>query len=329
MKKILVIAPKFYSYRETIVNQISKNGHHVHFFDDRPSNSNVVKILLRLRLNLLLKHKIKKHYEKIISNIKLNKYDIILFLNIEALDIKTLKRIKQIQPNTEFILYMWDSAKNKPNFPKLIPLFDRSYTFDQADTKHYKSLQFLPLFFSNEFDEVKRNANTNYDICFIGAGHGDRCKILSEIKNQCSELNLKLKYFIFFQSKILFFLQLLKSFKIINSLKDECYFKSISFNEINEIYNKSKVIIDISHTNQTGLTMRTIESLGLNQKLITTNKSICNYNFFDKNMIFILDKENLKLPNPNFFFNNSSYDQNIRKKYSLSSWLDIVIGKNE
>ena len=328
MKKILVISPKFYSYRETIVDQISKNGHEVHFFDERPSNTTLMKIFLRLKLNALVKNKIKKHYEKILSNISANPYDLILFINVEVLDKKILKQMREIAPNSEFVLYMWDSAKNKPKFPKLVSLFDRAYSFDRVDADKYGSLMFQPLFYNDEFEGEVSNTNVAYDISFVGAGHSDRCKILNEIKKQSTNLDLKLKYYIFFQSKIIYFLQILKGFNIINNLKDECHFKSISFNEINKIYSESNVVIDISHSKQTGLTMRTIESLGLNQKLITTNKNVADYNFFDEKMIYILDRDNLKLPSLDFFSNQHSYDENLRKEYSLSSWLGVVIGSD-
>lgn len=328
MKKILVISPKFYSYRETIVDQILKNGHEVHSFDERPSNTASMKILLRLNLNNLVKNKIEKHYEKILSNISANQYDLILFINVEVLDKKILNKMREIAPNSEFVLYMWDSAKNKPNFPKLVSLFDRAYSFDCVDAEKYDALMFQPLFYSDEFEGEVSNTNVTYDISFVGAGHSDRCKILNEIKKQSAKLDLKLKYYIFFQSKIIYFLQILKGINIIHNLKGECHFKSISFKEINKIYNESQVVIDISHSKQTGLTMRTIESLGLNQKLITTNKNVSGYNFFDEKMIYILDRDNLQLPSLDFFSNQHSYDEKIRKEYSLSSWLGVVIGSS-
>ena len=65
-----------------------------------------------------------------------------------------------------------------------------------------------------------------------------------------------------------------------------------SFNPINqdwlcEIYSRSSIILDKVYPNQQGLTMRTLESIGAGKKLITTNKSIQHYDFYNTNNIAI------------------------------------------
>ena len=43
---------------------------------------------------------------------------------------------------------------------------------------------------------------------------------------------------------------------------------------------------------QSGVTLRSIEAILFNKKLITTNKSIKKYDFYNPNQIFILENEN-------------------------------------
>ena len=46
--------------------------------------------------------------------------------------------------------------------------------------------------------------------------------------------------------------------------------------KVAEIQENSRCNIDINHPNQTGLTMRTIEMVAMNKKLMTTNLNIKN-----------------------------------------------------
>ncbi|MEW6857184.1 hypothetical protein QYR58_03535 [Streptococcus iniae] len=88
----------------------------------------------------------------------------------------------------------------------------------------------------------------------------------------------------------------------------------------------SKVVLDIQHPNQTGLTMRTIEMIGLNKKIITTNNSIVNYDFYNKNNILIIDRHNIEIDREFFETEYSALNQDVYKKYSLEFWLYDTLG---
>ncbi len=91
--------------------------------------------------------------------------------------------------------------------------------------------------------------------------------------------------------------------------------------DIISILHDTNFVIDVEHPNQQGLTMRTIEMLGLQKKLITTNKSIVDYDFYHPNNICVVDRQN---PVVDAGFLQSDYfyiDKTIRNKYSLKSWL--------
>ena len=69
------------------------------------------------------------------------------------------------------------------------------------------------------------------------------------------------------------------------------------------------------------MTMRTIEILGLKRKLITTNKDIVNYDFYNSNNILVIDRDNPKF---DISFIEKPYielKEEIYKKYSLENWI--------
>jgi hypothetical protein len=71
--------------------------------------------------------------------------------------------------------------------------------------------------------------------------------------------------------------------------------------------------------------MRTFEALGARTKLITTNHSVKNYDFYNPVNICIIDRGTSEIPQ---HFINSDYDElkeNVYTRYSVSGWLDEVL----
>ena len=132
----------------------------------------------------------------------------------------------------------------------------------------------------------------------------------------------------FFPNKLLYY-----KYKFENWTKEKiCIndFKFVSLNssEVLAYLNKCKTVIDIQHPKQIGLTMRTIEMLGLKKKLITTNTDIVNYDFYNKNNICVIDRENIEI-DKSFFLSDYDYDtDNCREKYSLDFFInELLLGK--
>lgn len=73
------------------------------------------------------------------------------------------------------------------------------------------------------------------------------------------------------------------------------------------------------------MTFRVFEAIGLNKKLITTNKDIINYDFYNPNNIFIWDENIKEIPKD---FLNKEYEklpENIYRKYSLENWVKTIL----
>ena len=95
----------------------------------------------------------------------------------------------------------------------------------------------------------------------------------------------------------------------------------MSQDKIIEIFDNSKVVLDINHPLQFGLTMRTIECIGAEKKLITTNKNIKDYDFYNPNNILIIDRENINIDMSFFEKEYQTLPDELYKKYSLTNWL--------
>lgn len=324
-KKILLIAPNFFDYEIEIKNELELKGAYVDYLNERPSNSFVTKSLIRLGMKALIQKNIDDHYKSILENSKQIKYDYVIMVNIEAITEKIICELRAKQPEAFFVLYMWDSIKNKKRAFDSLNLFDSVYTFDESDISLNEKIKFRPLFYINDYKELKIRNDYVYDLCFIGTAHSDRYHLLEEIKTKAEEYGLNVYFYYYFPSRIFFFFRKLldKSFR--NASYKDFSFNPLKKEQIIDIINQSKCIIDIQHPNQTGLTMRTIEVLGAKRKLITTNDKIKDYDFYNSDNILVLDR---KQPELNREFINSSYkllDHGVYKRYSIDLWLDEIL----
>ena len=68
------------------------------------------------------------------------------------------------------------------------------------------------------------------------------------------------------------------------------------------MYNESEIIVDLVRDNQSGLSFRIFEAIGLQKNVITNNKSIETY----------------------ITFSNTVYPENIIRKYHIQNWIKTV-----
>ena len=324
-KKILYIGVSTFNYEKEIKAGLERLGASVDYFDERPANDFWTKVFLRLKLKKLIQSKIDTYYSEIFKKTKNIQYDYVFIIKLETIDNNILEQLKSKQKNAIFILYLWDSIKNYKGKEKLLPYFDRAFSFDSSDTREFNSLKFLPLFYIPSYAKTNDVESINYyDLCFIGTGHSDRYKVVKEIKKEAAKINLTTYSFFYLQSKLIFWFR-----KFFDRGMRVAQFSDFSFTSLNQqqVFNKikqSKIIIDIEHQGQVGLTMRTIEMIGSKKKLLTTNQSIKDYDFYNENNICVVDRGKPTL-DINFF--QTPYlelDNDIYEKYSLSSWLKNI-----
>lgn len=321
-KKVLFICPRFFGYEHEIKCGLAKLGAQVDYYDERPFNSSIAKILNRLNFKTVIKKSIEDYYSDIFQNAVVADYDYLLVVAPETITADFIKNIKLNNTKIKTVLYLWDSIKNKKNASDLIEYFDKVVTFDKADSLMDSRISFLPLFYIDAYTKsLNKSKDYSYQFAFIGTAHSGRYKLVTTIADSL-EMKKTSNYLFYYSPGRLFFLLKKLFTNELNgiSLKD-ISFKSMTSEEIISVLADTKVVIDIEHPNQNGLTMRTIEMVGMQKKLITTNKNVMEYDFYHPNNILVVDREK---PHINISFIHSEYhhiDDAIREKYSLSSWL--------
>ncbi len=325
-KNILFISPSFFGYEIEIKNKLQELGANVFFIDDRPNNSAITKALIRTKLGRnIIKSNLKKYFLT-----KLNNWDNVrfnyVFVNtpetFSTIDIISFYRNKL--PDIPFILYMWDSLNNRKSTRDILHFFDKIFTFDKKDAE-ISNLNFRPLFF---IDKYKYHVieKTKYEICFIGTAHTDRYIFVKKfIANLEKTLNIYCYFYL--QNQVLYVFNKLFNKEFSSVLYKDISFNSLSSEDVSKVIINSKTVIDIHHSQQTGLTMRTIEVLGAKRKLITTNKDIVNYDFFNSNNVYIVDRLNPKVDLEFLELPHIDVSQEIYTKYSLEGWVEEIFFK--
>lgn len=326
-KSILFIGRKFFNYDKIIINRLTTLGATVDYLPDVPFESNFLKSVLRVSRIFLIK-KSSKILMQSINNFGRGHYDYIFCIIGEGLDPLSLKQLRSYFPKSKFILHLWDSIHN--NRTPLVAnfnFFDSISSFDKSDSTKF-NLQFRPLFFSDNFDfDISLNNSTDnnfYDACFVGTAHSDRSKILFNLKNKLIPLNLNIYLFQYLQAKWLYYIYNMYDGRYKDIPITDFSFESIPQIEVASVMKKSKVIIDIPHSKQSGLTIRTLECLGLGKKIATTNKSIIDYDFYNENNIFIMDRNSPDIPLDFFTTDYNPIPAEIKNNYSLDSWISDI-----
>jgi hypothetical protein len=320
-KSILFISPKTFGYEKLIIRKLIDLGANVIYFDDRPSESTFSKIVIRL-FPFLLRPLILNYFKSLIINVKNQKIDYIFCIKQECFPKSLLETLFSDHPAAKKIFYTWDSFSNNKNAISNLECFDSSASFDNYDSERF-GIKHRPLFY---FDELSNNVGFSspkrYEISFIGSVHMHRYKFIKRIienmgPNYNSFIYLYVpSYFVYFMRKIFLF----KYYG--SSSKSEFKFKPLSRSKVRDVFLSSKAIIDFAHHNQNGLTMRSIEALGAKKKLITNNKAIMDYDFYNPKNILVLSDGEFEISHD--FINSDYYDvsDDIYYRYSIEGWLN-------
>ena len=327
-KKILFISVKFFNYEDIIKTQLENLGAEVDWFDERPSNTVFTKAMIRVNKKLI-STSINDYFKKVIEEIIHKKYDYFILFKGEATPKFFIEFLKKNNPGIKLVFYTWDSFANNNNGLEIMDLFDRKFTFDPQDAKKY-NIGFRPLFFAQNYAKLYEDKKAfKYDLAFIGTAHSDRYLITEKIRDWCVKNGIRLFTFYFSPSKILFKFKKIttKEFKLFD--ENKIAYNCLGHQEIINIYAKAKVVLDINHPGQKGLTMRTFESLGAGRKLITTNPEIRKYPFYNQDNICVIDRKNIVL-NTNFFKTEFiPLEKSLLESMSLKGMLEEILGLTE
>lgn len=322
---VLLLAPRFYGYETEIVNNLVEQGATVTYVNNHPSKIYETLIGISRHFKIGTKWLINHFAHRVYSDIKNLKFDRVLVINGMAIthEITSLIRTNNLNVNGIMTLYYWDCLAQVYDDVCRWEDFDRILTFDPEDYKvHQNRMEFLPLFYCDKYWN-KSTSNILYDAMIVGTFSLTRLKFVNNVKINNPELSID-SYLYVPKWQI----KLHKTFRKHYYWVDykDLKHKKLGFQQVKDLYLASRAAIDIPMPGQNGLTIRTIESLAMHRKIITTNESIKNYDFYSPKDIYVLSPNDYKLPSKEWFETPFSIDDEIIEKYSISNWTDKLIG---
>lgn len=221
-------------------------------------------------------------------------------------DLNLLRYLKKNTNHCNIKLWFW----NVPNYDiDIYKKYCSMYCFDQMFCKEH-SIKHI-----DQFYFPKSTFSSNYmilnDVVFVGVDK-NRNKILSELADKFDVAGINYQF-------------ILIDAESTNDTRIQYEKEQLKYSEVVDACLGSKAILELVSDNQRGLTWRSLEALFFHKKLITNNKSIIDFDFYNKDNIFIygVDSEcNLREFIERPFV---GVDEKITEKYTVQCWYKRIM----
>lgn len=318
----LVISPTFFDYYKSIISEFEGLGFDTYWMNTWLYKNPIYKICLRIAPHVVARLSTNQYIRQI-EKLGLSDLSEILVIKGEGLSPEFLQHLRHKFPEANLSLYLWDGVANTRGAVEIAPAFDSVSTFDPKDSKSFNWL-YRPLFARRINQETAEATKTyTYDWVFIGSIHSDRFSVLRRLAQSRQAHNFYA--FGFMPGKIMWILRHLTDLKLWRPGRIKLSTKSIAPELVNEIIKSSRAVVDIEHPKQCGLTMRSIETLLLGRKLVTTNQEIISSDLFHETRVCVIDRNRPEIPSSFLVSTFLAIPPDIRSKYQLRTWLSDVI----
>ncbi|WP_326937598.1 hypothetical protein [Flavobacterium sp. PL11] len=311
IKKIAIISTHSFGYIDFIVEKLNSNESvdltYVNIdsiaFSYKNNFERLINLLTKIFFSRNLKEKNRTDY---ITEVIRNKgaFDQIFIIRPDKLETEALICLRENA--IEMSCYLFDGIENYKNQKKTLHFFDSIYSYDRKDVAKYNFI-----FLTNYIYDVVIENVIPKQLVFNISSFDKRFSFIQKTAN-------------YLEARDISFLFMIR--KGIESNENKITFikNYLSIAEVKKYISESKILLDVQRENQQGLSFRIFEALGYNKKIITNNVDIVNYDFYDKNNIWVLSEGNYKIPNSFFETEYIPVAPEILHKYMLDSWLKTI-----
>ncbi|WP_116474825.1 hypothetical protein [Zobellella maritima] len=259
---------------------------------------------------------LRKHEVKLLTKIPSSSLE--LFISINQFHSKEfIALLKEKYPNIKTVLFMWDMYETT-NIRTTISEYDHVFSFDPVDCEKH-GLIFRPSFYVEQASSEAK-VGKNIDLYYLGQfKNKERYTTLVSLYDHCRKLGINSDIRLYVNKK-----KIDKSFShpIITNRK-------ISYQYNLSLSERARVILELNLEKQAGLTIRSLECLFAKCKLITNNKHIKEYDFYNEQNIFVLNTDQDIKKIPLDFFTSPYQEPNptVLSRYSTDGFIDEILFK--
>jgi hypothetical protein len=262
---IAIVGPAFFGYLRRIAALMTERGIPARFYDEFPSNKILAKIALRYSPLPIRQRAARQYHDTITNQIIGSGATHVLFGTIEMFPRECIRRLRD--HGIIMCRYAWDSVANKPFAKTLDPFLRAVASFDPSDCER-EGYKYIPLYSAATVPEI--TGEPDIDFLYCATFHSNRPQVVATLLKASSNKHWRVRLMLFFHSKELWYSRFLFKpwmWKMGRLITTQPY----TLDEIAEATARSRVVIDIHHHGQSGLTMRTFEALSLGAIVLTTN----------------------------------------------------------
>jgi hypothetical protein len=308
IKKIAIVTTHSFGYIDFLVEKLNKmesvNLTYINIdlipFSYKNKYSRIINFFLKsLRFSGLKEKNRTKYIKELLF--KENLLDQILIIRPDKLEKEALLFLREL--GIKMTCFLFDGIENYKDQKKTLTYFDTVYSYDKKDVEKYK-FEFLTNYIFDDEIQSKQIENIAFNI----SSFDERFSLLEKLAKYLKKNEISFRFIV-------------KKDKFFKHENIEITHKYLSLSVVKEYISSSLVLIDLQMNNQVGLSFRIFEALGYKKKIITNNKDIVNYDFYNENNIFVISEKNLKIPLSFFETQYTEIDPQIIKKYSITSWI--------
>lgn len=331
-KKVLLISIPFMSLYKDIIGELEKQGYDVTFMADTHMSHNSYDIIKGTPNRIGYYVQAKRHEKFWQRQVRNNPCDLFFdyLLVIDGFSLVNsgfIELLEKKNPNIKKVLYLFDKTYRNYCFDLNFKYFNKIYTFDIQDSEYY-GINLLPIYWVPSQSRIE-----TIDIFGFGTYMPNRFILFNYVDQLTKGTNLKkyIKIYVKGYSGTCVY----KIRKVLGRLSYpvEIYksplvtHQTIPPSEFRKLLSESKVILDSHDVVQDGLTARFMWALGSGKKIITTNKAVQNYSFYDEKQIKIFEETN---PNVLMDFLQSDYKIDEKKRiivdqYRIDNWVKELL----
>ena len=235
------------------------------------------------------------------------RFDVALIINPAQIDPKQLTT--GLNASERKIAYLYDCFSRWPMSREALAVYDEVFSFDPENAEQY-GLKKLHNFI---YDDYVADGDPGEYSAFVVMAGKDRVPALEGLARAFDQLGVT-DYKFLVQCK-----------PIPGAHPGISFFEQrMSLESVGELVKRSRIILDISKPGQAGLSFRFFEAMAARKKVITTNRHVLDYDFYNPANILVIDEADPVIPESFVSAPYADIPAPIYRKYTLQGWTETV-----
>lgn len=235
------------------------------------------------------------------------RFDVALIINPAQIEPKQLTTA--LSASERRIAYLYDSFSRWPMSREALAVYDEVFSFDPENAEQY-GLKKLHNFI---YDDYVADGDPGEYSAFVVMAGKDRVPALEGLARAFDQLGVT-DYKFLVQCK-----------PIPGAHPGVTFFdQRMSLESVGELVKRSRIILDISKPGQAGLSFRFFEAMAARKKVITTNRHVLDYDFYNPANILVIDEADPVIPESFVSAPYADIPAPIYRKYTLQGWTETV-----